>query len=84
MKCRILRHFIWVFTVCQNTPIGVSTLQRVNYPTENVHHLSPGTEVIKLVFILNSNEHEIQLLIKPKLLKNNKDVPCFQTATILR
>ena len=24
MKCRILWHFIWVFTVCESTPLGVS------------------------------------------------------------
>ena len=30
MKCRILPHFIWVFTVCQSTPhLGVSTIHRV-------------------------------------------------------
>ena len=30
MKCRTMRHFIWVFTVCQSTHFGVSGLQRVN------------------------------------------------------
>ena len=29
MKCRILRHFIWVFTVCKSTPLGASNIQRV-------------------------------------------------------
>ena len=24
MKCRIMRHFIWVFTVCQSARLGVS------------------------------------------------------------
>ena len=28
-----MRHFIWVFTVCQNNPLGVSDLQRVNRKT---------------------------------------------------
>ena len=29
MKYSILRHFIWVFNVCQSTPLGVSSIQRV-------------------------------------------------------
>ena len=31
MKCRIMLHFIWVFTFCQRTRLGVSTIQRVKY-----------------------------------------------------
>ena len=27
---RIMLHFIWAFTVCKNTPLGVSRIQRVN------------------------------------------------------
>ena len=30
MKCSIMLHFIWVFTVCQSTGFGVSSKQRVN------------------------------------------------------
>ena len=30
MKCRILRHFNLVFTVCQSTCFGVSSVQRFN------------------------------------------------------
>ena len=30
MKCRILRHFFWVFTVCRSTPVGISSIERVN------------------------------------------------------
>ena len=29
MKCRIMRHFIWVFTDCQDTGLGVSGPQGV-------------------------------------------------------
>ena len=29
MKCRAVRHLIWVFTVCQSTHLGVSRIQRV-------------------------------------------------------
>ena len=29
MKCCIRHYFIWVFTVCQSTHLGVSGLQRV-------------------------------------------------------
>ena len=30
MKCSIMLHFIWVFTVCKSTHLGVSRIQRVN------------------------------------------------------
>ena len=29
MKCRMMRNFIWVFTVCKNTCLGVSRIQKV-------------------------------------------------------
>ena len=28
---RIMLHFIWVFTACQRTRLGDSSIQRVNY-----------------------------------------------------
>ena len=28
MKCSIMLHFIWVFTVCQSSRLGVSSIQR--------------------------------------------------------
>ena len=30
MKCSIMLHFIWVFTVCKSTRLEVSQIQRVN------------------------------------------------------
>ena len=30
MKCSFMLHFIWVFTVCQGSRLGVSSIQRVN------------------------------------------------------
>ena len=30
IKCRIMRHFIWVFTVCQSIRLRGSDLKRVN------------------------------------------------------
>ena len=30
MKCSIMLHFIWVFTVCQSTSLGVSRTERVS------------------------------------------------------
>ena len=33
MKCRFKRHFVWVFTVCKSTRLGVSSIQRVNTHT---------------------------------------------------
>ena len=29
MKCSIMLHFIWFFTVCKSTRLGVSSIQRV-------------------------------------------------------
>ena len=31
MKCSIMLHFIWIFTVCQSTHLGVSHIQRVKH-----------------------------------------------------
>ena len=31
MKCRIMQHFNWVFTVCKGTHLGVFGLQMVKY-----------------------------------------------------
>ena len=31
MKCSIMLHFIWLFTVCQNTHLGVSRIQRIKF-----------------------------------------------------
>ena len=39
MKCCSMRHFIWVFTVCQSTHLGVSGLQRVNNTDENKYEI---------------------------------------------
>ena len=30
MKCRIMRHFIWVFTVCQSSHLEATSIQKVN------------------------------------------------------
>ena len=35
MKCSIMLHFILVFTVCQSTYLGVSSIQRVKSVTWN-------------------------------------------------
>ena len=34
IKCRIMRHFIWVFTLCQSTSLGVSSFRRVKKASE--------------------------------------------------
>ena len=39
MKCRIKRHFIWVFTVCQSTRLGVSGPKRVKLSLDLYLHL---------------------------------------------
>ena len=30
MKCHVMGHFIWVFTACQSTYVGVTSIQNVN------------------------------------------------------
>ena len=30
MKCRMMRHFIWVFTVCQSTHVEITSIYRIN------------------------------------------------------
>ena len=40
MKCSIMLHFIWVFTVCQSTRLGVSSIQRVKDFMRDVFSLS--------------------------------------------
>ena len=35
IKCRILRHILWVFTVCRSSPVGISSIQRVKSPELN-------------------------------------------------
>ena len=56
MKCHILWHFIWAFTVCQSTPLGIPSIQSVN---RSLAHSSPqllskGTETGSLVQELSS------------------------------
>ena len=33
IKCNIMRHFIWVYTVCESACLGVTPIQRVNFQT---------------------------------------------------
>ena len=38
MKCSIMLHFIWVFTVCKSTRLGVSQIQAIKQAkTESVN-----------------------------------------------
>ena len=50
MKCRIMRHFIWVYNVCQSTRLGVSGTQRVKV----INEASSKELIIKnVIFILS-------------------------------
>ena len=54
MKCSIMLHFIWIFTVCQSTSLGVSSIQRVQAGTcctgpYNVHLNSKAHEELELL-----------------------------------
>ena len=42
MKCCIVRHFIWVFTVCQSTCLGVCSHQRVKHTVASPASLHCG------------------------------------------
>ena len=46
-----MRHFIWVFTVCQSTRLGVSSLQRVNRVYCFYFQIDSGVDVNLLMFI---------------------------------
>ena len=37
MKCSIILHIIWVFTVCESIRLGVSPIQRVNKLNNDEH-----------------------------------------------
>ena len=39
MTCDNMRHFIWIFTVCQGTRFGVSGLLRIKCSIDNFVHL---------------------------------------------
>ena len=39
MKCSIMPYFIWVFTACKNTHLGVSWIQRVKVYTKIIETL---------------------------------------------
>ena len=57
MKCRTMRHFIWVFTVCKNTHLGVSCIQRVKQISNFVLFSKP--------YPANIFSWKCPLLIKP-------------------
>ena len=42
MKCSIMLHFIWVFTVCQSIRLGVFSIQRNIKPDGKIHKYSKG------------------------------------------
>ena len=51
MKCRIKWHFIWVFTVCYSTLLGVSGLQRVKDKFTVLFNLEGGMGPMAPIFI---------------------------------
>ena len=42
MKCSIMLHFIWVFTVCKSTRLVVSRIQRVNDYIHATYFIGPN------------------------------------------
>ena len=54
MKCLIMRHFIWVYIVCQRTCLGVASIQHVkirvgtnrDFSTTGVKNIAMSTYVI--------------------------------------
>ena len=54
MKCRIMLHFMWVFTVCKSTCLGVPRIERVKAYAQNhslnIHaQVSSGTRCLNFV-----------------------------------
>ena len=54
MKCSVLRLFIWVFTVCQSTPLWVSSIQRAN---KSLNFISEG-KIEGQILVLGHYESE--------------------------
>ena len=54
MKCSILPHFIWVFTVCQSTPLWVSIIQRAK---RSLNFISEG-KIEGQILVLGHYESE--------------------------
>ena len=61
MKCRIMRHFIWVFTDCQNIRMGPSSLQRVNVENKGQyeHGHSHSLVIVFYFFLQYSLSHSM-------------------------
>ena len=58
MKCHIMWHFIWVFTVCQSTCLGVSGLLRVKGKSNNQkwHAITVNVLKFQTLFFLCSDK----------------------------
>ena len=56
MKCSML-HFIWVFTVCQSTCLGLSSIQWVKFAGSGSLHFTIADPFITLknYWVLNEN-----------------------------
>ena len=51
IKCRLKRHFIWVFTVCHSTSLGVSSPQKETVTGTNRRQAELKTESKQAVYI---------------------------------
>ena len=73
MKCSIMLHFIWDFTVCQSTGLGVTSIQMVKgycygVPTSSGNHGNPAKSLKK------SSMHEKIMDFEKKLNNHGKIV----------
>ena len=81
MKCRIMRHFIWVFAVCQSTRLGVSSLKRVKdtkYCMWSNNHTCSYNHTLSTLWVTNTiiePQHEISNNVVCATSKGS-DHPC--------
>ena len=72
MKCRLMRHFIWVFTVCHSTSLGVSSPRKDTVTGTNRRQAEQKTESKQAAYI-KINEDKQTRAIKDNLNDNGKD-----------
>ena len=80
MKCGIMCYFIWVYTVCESTRLGVSHIQRVNNEITALNGLE-----IRISYYVNHLESApcaFRSVCPHKSKKGGKDQESIQSSTI--
>ena len=75
MKCRIMRHFIWVFTVYQSTHTRVSNELRVKGPAKSAsENRLLKSSVAKFTNIIDFSKYRSNNVDPDQNLRNTKSV----------